>query len=161
MPKIWGVKLEGELPDWVSAKDVILEMLRRHDVDGGIGKIIEYYGPGLRALSAMDRHVIANMGAELGATATVFPSDEAVKEFLKSQGRSDAWREILADANAEYDEHEEINLSGLEPLVALPSSPGARGGGQGNLPVLYRIVRQSWAARLCHCRPYRGRQTGA
>ena len=73
MPKIWGVKLVGELPDWVSAKDVILEMLRRHDVDGGIGKIIEYYGPGLRALTAMDRHVIANMGAELGAAATVFP----------------------------------------------------------------------------------------
>jgi len=124
MPKIWGVKLVGELPDWVSAKDVILEMLRRHDVDGGIGKIIEYYGPGLTALSAMDRHVIANMGAELGATATVFPSDETVKEFLKSQGRGDAWREILADENAAYDEHAEINLSELEPLIALPSSPG-------------------------------------
>ena len=124
MPKIWGVKLIGELPDWVSAKDVILEMLRRHNVGGGIGKIIEYYGPGLRALSAMDRHVIANMGAELGATATVFPSDEAVKVFLKSQGRSDVWREILADENAEYDEYAEINLSELEPLIALPSSPG-------------------------------------
>ncbi len=124
MPKIWGVKLVGELPDWVSAKDLILEMLRRHDVDGGIGKIIEYYGPGLRALTAMDRHVIANMGAELGATTTVFPSDEAVKVFLKSQGRGDAWREILADKNAEYDEYKEINLSELEPLVALPSSPG-------------------------------------
>ena len=99
-------------------------MLRRHDVDGGIGKIIEYYGPGLTALTAMDRHVIANMGAELGATATVFPSDEAVKVFLQSQGRGDAWREILADENAAYDEYEEINLSELEPLVALPSSPG-------------------------------------
>ena len=124
MPKIWGVKLVGELPDWVSAKDVILEMLRRHDVDGGIDKIIEYYGPGLRALTTMDRHVIANMGAELGTTATVFPSDEAVKVFLNSQGRGDAWREILADENAEYDVYEEINLSELEPLVALPSSPG-------------------------------------
>lgn len=124
MPKIWGVKLFGELPEWVSAKDVILEMLRRHDVDGGIGKIIEYYGPGLAALSAMDRHVIANMGAELGATATVFPSDEAVKVFLKSQGRVDAWREIVADENSVYDEHTEINLSELEPLIALPSSPG-------------------------------------
>ena len=124
MPKIWGVKLFGELPEWVSAKDVILEMLRRHDVDGGIGKIIEYYGPGLGALTAMDRHVIANMGAELGATATVFPSDEAVKLFLKSQWRGDAWREILADENAAYDEHAEINLSELEPLIALPSSPG-------------------------------------
>lgn len=124
MPKIWGVKLVGELPDWVSAKDVILEMLRRHDVDGGIGKIIEYYGPGLRALTAMDRHVIANMGAELGATTTVFPSDEAGKVFLKSQGRDDAWREIVADENAAYDEYEEINLAKLEPLIALPSSPG-------------------------------------
>jgi aconitate hydratase len=124
MPKIWGVKVVGKLPDWVSAKDVILEMLRRHDVDGGIDQIIEYYGPGLRALTAMDRHVIANMGAELGATTTVFPSDEAVKVFLKGQERGDAWREILADANAEYDEDEEINLSELEPLVALPSSPG-------------------------------------
>lgn len=124
MPKIWGVKLVGELPDWVSAKDVILEMLRRHDVDGGIDKIIEYYGPGLKTLTAMDRHVIANMGAELGATATVFPSDQAVKAFLKSQGRGDAWREILADQDAQYDEHEEIRLSELEPLVALPSSPG-------------------------------------
>ena len=124
MPKIWGVKLIGKLPDWVSAKDVILEMLRRHNVDGGIGKIIEYYGPGLSALSAMDRHVIANMGAELGATATVFPSDEAVKVFLMSQGRGDAWQEIVADENPAYDEHTEINLSELEPLIALPSSPG-------------------------------------
>jgi aconitate hydratase len=124
MPKTWGVKLVGELPDWVSAKDVILEMLRRHDVDGGLGKIVEYYGPGLRCLSAMDRHVIANMGAELGATTTVFPADDAVKEFLKSQGREQAFREILADPDAEYDEYEEINLSELEPLIALPSSPG-------------------------------------
>lgn len=124
MPKIWGVKLIGELPDWVSAKDVILEMLRRHDVDGGLDKIIEYYGPGLHALTAMDRHVIANMGAELGATTTVFPADEAVKVFLNSQGRGDAWRELLADENAEYDVYEEIDLASLEPLIALPSSPG-------------------------------------
>jgi aconitate hydratase len=124
MPKIWGVKLMGKLPDWVSAKDVILEMLRRHDVDGGIGKIIEYYGPGLSGLTAMDRHVIANMGAELGATATMFPSDEVVKVFLQSQGRGDVWREIVADENSAYDEHTEINLSELEPLIALPSSPG-------------------------------------
>lgn len=124
MPKIGGVKLVGEMPDWVSAKDVILEMLRRHDVDGGLGKIVEYYGPGLRCLSAMDRHVIANMGAELGATTTVFPSDDAVMTFLKSQGREQAFQEILADPDAEYDEYEEINLSELEPLIALPSSPG-------------------------------------
>ncbi|MDD5320829.1 MAG: aconitate hydratase [Methylococcales bacterium] len=124
MPMIWGVKLVGELPDWVSAKDVILEMLRRHNVDGGIGKIVEYYGPGLKSLTAMDRHVIANMGAELGATTTVFPADDAVREFLKSQRREGAFREILADEDARYDEYEEINLSELEPLIALPSSPG-------------------------------------
>jgi aconitate hydratase len=124
LPKIWGVKLTGELPDWVSAKDVILEMLRRHDVDGGLGRIIEYYGPGLQCLSAMDRHVIANMGAELGATTTVFPADGAVREFLKSQGREGDFQEILADADAEYDDYDEINLSELEPLIALPGSPG-------------------------------------
>lgn len=124
MPKIWGVKLTGKLPDWVSAKDVILEMLRRHNVEGGIGKIIEYYGPGLDDLSAMDRHVIANMGAELGATTSVFPSDKEVKRFLKSQGREGDWVELLADEGCSYDEHETINLSELVPLIACPSSPG-------------------------------------
>ena len=124
MPRIWGVKLTGQLTDWVSAKDVILEMLRRHGVSGGIGKIIEYYGPGLKDLTPMDRHVIANMGAELGATTTVFPSDAAVKVFLKKQGREKAWCEIVADMDAEYDLHDAINLSELEPLIALPSSPG-------------------------------------
>lgn len=124
MPEIWGVKLTGKLPDWVSAKDVILEMLSRHDVDGGLNKIIEYYGPGLKNLTAMDRHVIANMGTELGATTTVFPSDEAVKKFLRIQKREDDWKELIADDDAEYDEYEEINLSELEPLIALPGSPG-------------------------------------
>ncbi len=124
MPKIWGIKLTGKLPVWVSAKDVILEMLRCHGVGGGIGKIVEYYGPGLKHLTAMDRHVIANMGAELGATTTVFPSDDAVRRFLKLQNREDVWTEIIADSNAEYDEYDEINLSRLEPLIACPSSPG-------------------------------------
>ncbi|MDQ3565390.1 MAG: aconitate hydratase [Pseudomonadota bacterium] len=123
MPKIWGVKVIGDLPGWVSAKDVILEMLRRHGVAGGIGKIIEYYGPGLDGLTAMDRHVIANMGAELGATTTVFPSDAAVRRFLESQGRGGDWAEIVADENTEYNAYEEINLSELEPLIACPSSP--------------------------------------
>ena len=86
--------LVGELPDWVSAKDVILEMLRRHDVKGGLGRIIEYYGPGLASLSAMDRHVIANMGAELGATTTVFPSDDETRRFLASEGREHDWIEL-------------------------------------------------------------------
>ncbi len=124
MPKVMGVKLTGELPDWVSAKDIILEMLRRHDVDGGVGKIIEYYGPGLKELSPMDRHVIANMGAELGATTTVFPADENLKHFLQRQGREEDYSELAADEGVEYDEHDEINLSELEPLIAKPSSPG-------------------------------------
>ncbi|MPZ52037.1 MAG: aconitate hydratase [Acidimicrobiia bacterium] len=124
MPEIWGVRLDGELPPWVSAKDVILEMLRRHDVDGGAGRIIEYHGPGVATLSAMDRHVIANMGAELGATTTVFPADEAVRTFLASQGREDVYTELVADDDDAYDVTEEIDLSSLEPLIALPSSPG-------------------------------------
>jgi len=124
MPQIWGVKLVGELPDWVSAKDVILEMLRRHNVYGGVGRIVEYYGSGLEHLSAMDRHVIANMGAELGATTSVFPSDAEVRRFLRSQGREHEWVELVADRDASYDVHEEIDLSTLEPLIAMPSSPG-------------------------------------
>ncbi len=124
MPKVLGVRLAGALPDWVSAKDVILEMLRRYGVSGGRGKIVEYYGPGLACLSAMDRHVIANMGTELGATSTVFPSDEQTLRFLKAQGRAEVWRAISADANAAYDENDAIDLSRLEPLIALPSSPG-------------------------------------
>jgi aconitate hydratase len=124
MPEIWGVKLTGRLPEWVSAKDVILEMLRRHDVHGGRGRIIEYYGPGLEHLSAMDRHVIANMGAELGATTTVFPSDAEVRRFLGSEGRGNDWVELSADPDAAYDVDEEIDLSELEPLIAKPSSPG-------------------------------------
>jgi aconitate hydratase len=123
MPKIWGVKLTGRLPGWVSAKDVILQMLRQHSVKGGVGRIIEYYGPGLERLSAMDRHVIANMGAELGATTSVFPSDEVTRTFLRSQNREDVWREIIADQGATYDVHDEIDLSQLEPLIAMPSSP--------------------------------------
>ena len=125
MPKIWGIKLTGKLPDWVSAKDVILEMLRRYTVKGGVGHIIEYYGPGLKELSAMDRHVIANMGAELGATSTVFPSDEAVRKFLREQKREQDWSELFADPGAEYDRYDEIDLSALEPLIAKPSSPDA------------------------------------
>jgi aconitate hydratase len=124
MPEIWGVRLVGELPEWVSAKDVILEMLRRHDVDGGFGRIIEYDGPGLEQLSAMDRHVIANMGAELGATTTVFPSDDEVRRFLASEGREDDWQEIRADPGATYEHEDEIDLATLEPLIACPSSPG-------------------------------------
>lgn len=124
MPQIWGIRLTGQLPDWVSAKDVILELLRRYDVKGGIGKVIEYYGTGLKSLSAMDRHVIANMGAELGATGSVFPSDDEIKRFLRSQRREEDWIPLTADEGANYDLHEEMDLSSLEPLLAKPSSPG-------------------------------------
>ncbi len=124
MPKVWGVKVTGEFPDWVSAKDAILEMLRRHGVKGATNHVFEYYGPGLKNLTAMDRHVIANMGAELGATGTVFPSDEETKRFMKLQGREDDWIELKADDGASYDVHDELDLSELGPMIAKPSSPG-------------------------------------
>ncbi|MDV2478140.1 aconitate hydratase [Rhodococcus zopfii] len=124
MPEIWGVELTGALPPWCSAKDVILEMLRRHGVKGGVGRILEYHGPGLETLTAMDRHVIANMGAELGATTTVFPADDAVREFLRSEGREKDFVEVVADPGAGYDLVEHVDLSSIEPLIAKPSSPG-------------------------------------
>ena len=122
-PRVMGIKLTGSLPDWVSGKDVILEMLRRHTVKGGVGKIIEYYGPGVATLSVTDRATIGNMGAELGATSSIFPSDERTLQFLVSQGRGESWRELAADEGATYDEYDEIDLSTLEPLIACPSSP--------------------------------------
>jgi aconitate hydratase len=123
-PKVLGVKLTGSLPDWVSAKDVILEMLRRYDVKGCVGKVIEYYGPGVLTLSATDRETIGNMGTETGATTSIFPSDERTREYLIGQGRADAWTPLGADEGAEYDEHAEIDLAKVEPLIAKPSSPG-------------------------------------
>jgi aconitate hydratase len=123
-PQVLGVRLTGALPAWVSAKDVILELLRRRGVAGGLGRIVEYHGPGLAGLSAMDRHVIANMGAELGATTSVFPSDEVTRAFLRQQGREADWVELRADPGARYDEEEELDLGALEPLIARPSSPG-------------------------------------
>ncbi|MBN1103476.1 MAG: aconitate hydratase, partial [Deltaproteobacteria bacterium] len=123
-PRVLGVKLTGTLPDWVSAKDVILEMLRRFDVKGCVGKVVEYYGPGVRSLSATDRETMGNMGTELGATSTVFPSDENTRAFLEAQGRGESWRPLSADEDAAYDERAEIDLSGLQPLIACPSSPG-------------------------------------
>jgi len=123
-PKVLGVKLTGMLSDWVSAKDVILEMLRRYDVKGCVGKIIEYYGPGVKTLSATDRETIGNMGTETGATTSIFPSDERTKEYLIAQGRGDSWISLSADEDAAYDEYTEIDLSKLEPLIAKPTSPG-------------------------------------
>ena len=124
MPKVLGVEVTGKLPDWVSAKDVVLEMLRRYDVKGCRGMVIEYYGPGIDTLSVMDRHVIANMGTEMGATTTVFPSDSETRRYLESQGRGEDWTKMLPDANCDYDLTDELDLSGVIPLVALPSSPG-------------------------------------
>lgn len=124
MPEIWGIELTGELPAWCSAKDVILEMLRRHGTTGGTNRILEYHGPGLATLTAMDRHVIANMGAELGATTTVFPADDGVRTFLEAEGRGDDFLELLAEEGAGYDLTESIDLSGIVPLIAKPSSPG-------------------------------------
>ncbi|MDA8412876.1 MAG: aconitate hydratase [Desulfobacteraceae bacterium] len=122
-PKVMGVKLTGKLPEWVSGKDVILEMLRRHTVKGGVGKVIEYYGTGVHTLSATDRATIGNMGAELGATSSIFPSDERTREFLVSQGRGGSWQPLAADEGATYDEYDEIDLSTIEPMIACPSSP--------------------------------------
>ncbi len=123
MPQIVGVRLTGSLQPWVSGKDVILEMLRRLTVKGGVGKIFEYFGPGVDTLSATDRATIGNMGAELGCTTSIFPSDERTREFLESQGRGAAWTEILADDDARYHEVIEMDLSSIEPLIACPTSP--------------------------------------
>ncbi|MEX2404555.1 MAG: aconitate hydratase, partial [Balneolales bacterium] len=124
MPRVLGVELTGKLPNWVSAKDAVLEMLRRYDVHGCRGMVVEYYGPGLDDLSAMDRHVMANMGTELGATSTVFPADKEVKRFMHQNNRSEEFVELLPDEDAEYDLHESIDLSKVVPLIACPSSPG-------------------------------------
>ena len=123
-PKVLGVRLTGKFPEWVSAKDLILEMLRRFDVKGCVGKIVEYFGPGVETLSATDRETIGNMGTELGATSSIFPSDKNTRLYLEAQGRGAAWIELSADEGAEYDEYVEIDLSGIEPLIAKPSSPG-------------------------------------
>src|SRR3981081_3096709 len=107
MPSVWGIRLRGALPDWVSAKDVILEMLRRDKTDGGKGSITRRYGAGITCLSAMDRHVIANMGAELGATSAVFPTEDEIRPFLKRQKREQDWVELEPDSDAIYHLHAE------------------------------------------------------
>ncbi len=123
MPKMVRVNLTGKLSPWVAAKDVILEVLRIMTVKGGVGKIIEYGGEGVKTLSVPERATITNMGAELGATTSVFPSDEVTKAFLKAQGREEDWIELKADDDAVYDEVIEINLSTLAPLAAQPHMP--------------------------------------
>ncbi len=126
MPKVVRVSLTGELrKPWVMAMDIILELLRRNDVKGGLGRIFEFGGPALKHLTVPERATITNMGAELGATTSIFPSDEITAKFMKAQSREDEWSELAPDADAEYDEIINIDLSELEPLVACPHSPGA------------------------------------
>lgn len=123
MPKVCRINLTGKLSPWVTAKDVILEVLRRLSVKGGVGKVIEYAGEGVKTLSVPQRATITNMGAELGATTSVFPSDEVTRAFLKAQGREEDWTPLSADADAAYDEEVTIALDEIQPLVACPHSP--------------------------------------
>ncbi len=125
MPKMTRINLTGSLSPWVSAKDVILAVLQKLSVKGGVGKIIEYGGEGIKNLTVPERSTITNMGTELGATTSVFPSDEITLQFLKAQGRGDCWVELKADEDAVYDEIIELDLSSLEPLAACPHSPDA------------------------------------
>lgn len=122
-PKVVKVNLTGKLSPWVSAKDVILQVLRVMSVKGGVGKVIEYCGEGVKTLSVPERATITNMGAELGATTSIFPSDEITLEFLKAQDRADVWVPLAADEDAEYDEQIDIDLSALVPQAACPHSP--------------------------------------
>jgi aconitate hydratase len=123
MPGVVRVVLKGELPPWVSAKDVILELLRRYTVKGGVNKIYEYAGPGLKNLTVPERSTIANMGAELGLTASIFPSDEQTLSFMKLQKREEGFKSLVADDGAKYDDEIDLDMSKLEPLIAQPSSP--------------------------------------
>lgn len=122
-PKVVKVQLNGKLRPWVSAKDVILYVLQKLTVKGGVGKIIEYTGEGVKSLSVTDRATITNMGAELGATTSIFPSDENTREYLKSEGREEDWTPLAADPDAVYDEELIVNLDELTPLAAMPHSP--------------------------------------
>ena len=126
-PKVVGVHLTGSLPAWVGAKDIILHLLSRLTVKGGVGKIFEYFGDGVASLSVPERATVTNMGAELGATTSIFPSDENTYKFLKAQGREEAYTPLCADEGAEYDEIVEVDLSSLVPLAACPHSPDRAG----------------------------------
>lgn len=123
MPKVCKVELKGKLNPWSSAKDIILEVLRVLSVKGGVGKVIEYAGEGIKTLTVPERATITNMGAELGATTSIFPSDDVTREFLRAQGRAADWAELLPDADANYEEHIVIDLEALEPMAAKPHSP--------------------------------------
>ncbi|MGH3148322.1 MAG: aconitase family protein, partial [Rubrobacter sp.] len=123
-PKVVGVELTGELPEWVTPKDVILELLRRRDVRGGLNRIFEFHGEGVANIDVTGRTTICNMIAELGATTGIFPSDARTREWLEAQQRLDDFIELVADEGADYDEREHIELDKLEPLIAQPHSPG-------------------------------------
>jgi len=123
MPKVVGVELGGTLQPWVTGKDIILEMLRQLTVKGGVGRIFQYYGEGVSQLSVPERATITNMGAELGATTSIFPSDERTREYLRAQGRESIWQPLGPDSEAAYDQHLVIDLDRLEPLMAQPQSP--------------------------------------
>ena len=123
MPEVVNVRLEGELPEWATAKDVILELLRRLSVKGGVGKVFEYTGPGVETLSVPERTTITNMGTELGATSSIFPTDEKTRDYLDRQGRGDEYVELSPDDDAEYADQIVVDLSDIEPLVAAPSMP--------------------------------------
>jgi aconitate hydratase len=123
MPKVVGIRLSGRLQPWVTGKDVILEVLRRLTVKGGVGRVLEYAGPGVESLPVADRFTVTNMGAELGATTSVFPSDEQTRKYLRAQGREKDWAPFAADPDAPYDETLDIDLDRLEPLIAQPHSP--------------------------------------
>ena len=123
MPKMLRVNLTGKLPAWVSAKDIILKVLQVLTVKGGVGKIVEYAGEGVASLTVPERATITNMGAELGATTSIFPSDNITRQFLAAQGREDVWKPLASDADAVYDEEITIDLSALEPMAACPHSP--------------------------------------
>ena len=127
MPKVVKINLTGKLNDWVSAKDVILEVLRQLSVKGGVGKVMEYTGEGVKSLSVPERATITNMGAELGATTSIFPSDETTLQFLKAQGREEDYVPMSADPDAVYDEEVNIDLSKLVPLAACPRRSGEQG----------------------------------
>jgi aconitate hydratase len=123
MPEIVNVRLEGELPEWATAKDVILELLRRLTVKGGVGKVLEYTGPGVETLTVPERTTITNMGTELGATTSIFPTDEKTQDYLERLGRPEVYEELQADEDAEYDDEVVVDLSEIEPLIAEPSMP--------------------------------------
>jgi aconitate hydratase len=164
MPEVMGINLTGRFPAWVSAKDVILELLRRLTVKGGVGKILEYYGPALRHLTVPERATIANMGAELGATTSIFPSDAQTKKFLSLQGREADWRALKVSGQARYAAVEEVNLNSLEPLIACPSSPDrvAPVREVEGLPVEQVLIgscaNSSWRDLMVVARALKGRQ---